>query len=218
MPDNTLPSARSLFQFIEKPFSFNVGVAAIASILFLDNYLLLNGSSVREISIAHYFHVGPIFTFFLVYFLCLHVAAPPLRMATYICLLSIISAINKFRDTKLLSLISHPGTYGDREYKSQLSLLGESIEEKSNVKYNLYIDSMAKEKNHVNLQNILFTLTILIPFNFSKSESILRIVGYKPEWWFFIILIALTLFWVSIYQREFKIYIPESFSIEHKSK
>jgi hypothetical protein len=211
-------TSKSLFQFIGQPFSFYFGVTAITSILFLDTYLLFNGSSVQTLSKDEYSSTGQVLIFFLCYFLCLHILTFPFRMACYIIFLLILQAIDKWKNTSFTSLICEYESGKGRQLKSQYSLLADAVEEKNSVKYNLYADCVAKEKTHVSLQNILFALAVLLPINFYHDQSILRIFGYKPDAWGLVVLASLVLLWVSIYQRDFKIYVPEPFSLEMKTK
>jgi hypothetical protein len=63
-----------------------------------------------------------------------------------------------------------------------------------------------------------WALAALLPINFCNDNSILRKFGSKPDAWALIIFVFLVLLWVSIYQRDFKIYVPDSFSLETKTK
>lgn len=111
-------TSKSLFQFIGQPFSFYFGVTAITSILFLDIYLLFNGTSIQTLSKEEYSNIGQVLIFFLCYFICLHILTFPFRMACYAVLLLILQAIDNWKNTSLTSLVCQYDSEKDRRLKT----------------------------------------------------------------------------------------------------
>jgi hypothetical protein len=148
MSDSTTSSSKALFQFIGQPFSFYFGITAITSILFLDNYLLLNGSSVQCLSKEEYSNLGQVLIFFMFYFLSLHILAPGLRWFIFAFLFSLIYTIYKWRGTNFMLLVSQPQNLTDKDFKSQSSVHAEAIEEKNSVNI-IFTPSMLQRKRHI---------------------------------------------------------------------
>lgn len=201
--------------FISQPLSFYLGITGITSILFLDTYLSFQDSSIRSMNMPS---IGQVFTFLFFYFLCLHVAAKPLRYLVYGFFLSLFEAIKLVFKKDLTFLIFANTIKKESDQISRTKLHAQALEENNTLKFELLKDAKKKEKLDNNIKNIIFPLSILIPVNIYQQASFwASYMDYNFENWFYIATFCFTLLWFSIYQKDyFYIRLPQSFSFTPK--
>lgn len=163
---------------IEQPFNYKKGFYAITAILFTDTFINFSGSNIVE---DGNIHLPTLTLLLLLYFVVLHILPQPLRISVHILKLFLLGLIDwifktdvsEFKWESFFGNEKSPKNLHNKDDIEKLSILS-----KNTIIHQLIVVSDNKEIKYKQLQNVIFTLICIVPFNYYHNGVINTIVNY----------------------------------------